>query len=38
MQAFDDRFQAKTGWNSVPRMELLSILSLLGSGHQKKKA
>jgi hypothetical protein len=29
MQVFDDRFQAESGWNSS------SILTLLGSGHQK---
>jgi len=29
MQVFDDRFQAASGWNCI------SILTLLGSGHQK---
>jgi hypothetical protein len=29
MQFFDDRFQAESGWNCS------SILTLLGSGHQK---
>jgi hypothetical protein len=29
MQVFDDRFQAESGWNCC------SILTLLGSGHQK---
>jgi hypothetical protein len=29
MQIFDDRFQADSGWNCI------SILTLLGSGHQK---
>jgi len=29
MQVFDDRFQAESGWNYS------SILTLLGSGHQK---
>jgi len=29
MQVFDDRFQAESGWNCN------SILTLLGSGHQK---
>jgi len=32
MQVFDDRFQAESGWNCS------SILTLLGSGHQKKPA
>jgi len=27
MQVFDDSFQAESGWNSI--------LTLLGSGHQK---
>jgi len=29
MKVFDDRFQAESGWNCS------SILTLLGSGHQK---
>ena len=30
MEVFDDRFQAESGWNCSS-----SILTLLGSGHQK---
>jgi hypothetical protein len=33
MQDFDDRFQAKSGSNAV--QSCISILTLLGSGHQK---